>query len=806
VSVRHLEELLAPRSIAVIGASPKVDSLGGVAWRRLRAGGFRGEVYPVNLHHDRLDGVRVWRRVAELPRPPSLALICTPPATVPTLVDELGRRGTRAAVVLTRGLDAATRQAMLGAARPHTLRILGPGGAGLQVPHLGLDAGSFPVVARTGAVALVSQSGSVVGAMLDWARARDIGFSRVVALGESADVDVGDLLDYLGSDARTRAILLYATDVGEARKFLSAARAAARNKPVIVVKAGRAPTGAAPGPVNADALFDAVVARAGMLRVRTLHELFLAAETLDALGGGAPPRLVVLGNGAGTCVLAADEAVAQALPLQPLDADACERLQRALPDLAAPTNPLDLGDEAAPARYAAAAQALLADGRSALLLVHAPNATVSSVEVARAVLPLAQAQPRRLLACWLGEHTVAEARALLRGVGVPDYETPEAAVRAFGFLHAYHRHQAELLETPPAHGAACTPDEATLRAIVREALATGRRELAGTEARALLAAAGLPTPAPAEAIAAAPRRLRHACQLGTRIDPRFGPVLLLCDGEVGGRHDGDVALALPPLNRALARAQVRRSRLQRRPEADVEALAGWLVGLSQLLVALPELEALDVHLLLDGTGRVAVRRAHIHLSEQRPAGAAHFAILPYPAELVETWPWRGQALTLRPIRPEDEPQHQDFLARVTPEDLRLRLFYSRRGFDHAELARLTQIDYAREMAFIATRPRPEGGEETLGAVRAVVDPDNDTAEFGVLVRSDLQGGGLGRRLMTKMIDYLRRRGTRRLVGTVLCENTSMLALARALGFEESACPDEPGLCRIELDLLRRGPA
>jgi len=801
MSIRHLEHLLAPDSVAVIGASPRPGRVGAMAWRRLREGGFGGPLYPVNLRHAQLDGVQVWRRVADLPQAPALALVCTPPATVPGLVRQLGERGTRAAVVLTRGLDAATRQAMLDAARPHTLRILGTGGIGLLVPHLGLNASIAHLGARPGHLAFVSASGTLATAMLDWADARGIGFSHVVSLGDSADVDIGDLLDHLGSDPHTRAIALYATGIGDPRKFMSAARAAARNKPVIVVRSRGA--GDAGATVNPDAVFDAAVARAGMLRVRTLQDLFLAAEALTRLGPAAPAPLLVLGNSQGATALAVDEAATRGLPLAPLDNGTRARLAAAVPGNAA-AHPVHLPHDATPAHYAAALEALLPGSTGALLLVHAPSALVDSTDVARAVLPLAQAAPHRVLGCWLGGRSADAAHRLLRNGGVLTVETPEAAVRALGFVHAHRRHQAELLETPAMHRGARAPDRQALHALVRAALAgaDGTLDTAGTGA--LLAAAGLPTPAPDDGRGTAgpdaPPPRHHACRIGTRIDPVFGPVVVL--GEDGLAPDTPAALtpSLPPLNLPLARAQIRRARLHRWPPDDTGALAGWLVAVSQLLADLPELAELDIHLLLDGQGRATVCAARTRLRAQRPAGAAHFTIRPYPAELAATIDWCGQPLTLRPIRPEDEAAHRAFLAHMTPEHIRLRIFYSRRSFGHAELARLTQIDYAREMAFIATRTLPDGGAETLGTVRATIDPDNDTAEFGVMVRSDLQGAGLGQRLMRKMIGYLQACGTHRLVGTVLRENTGMLALARRLGFAERVSTDDPGLYQITLAL------
>ncbi|MCB1998561.1 MAG: CoA-binding protein, partial [Rhodoferax sp.] len=235
MSIRHLDSLFDPASVAVIGASLREASVGGTVWRNLSAGGFAGPVWPVNPKHKALGDVPCFASIDALPQAPELAVICTPPATVPELIAALGARGTKAAVVLTAGFDAAQKQAMLDAARNHLLRILGPNCLGLLAPHIGLNASFAHVNAAPGQLAFVSQSGALVTALLDWARARGVGFSHFVSLGESADVDFGDMLDWLAGDAKTRAILLYVESIREARKFMSAARAAARNKPVILV-------------------------------------------------------------------------------------------------------------------------------------------------------------------------------------------------------------------------------------------------------------------------------------------------------------------------------------------------------------------------------------------------------------------------------------------------------------------------------------------------------------------------------------------------------------------------------------------
>ena len=873
MSIRHLDDLFDPHSVAVIGASSRPASVGATVWRNLREGSFRGPLMAVNPKYTQLDGLPVVARVADLPATPDLAVICTPPATVPGLIDELGQRGTHAAIVLTAGLDAAAAQAMCRAARAHLLRILGPNCLGTLAPHIGLNASFAHTSALPGELAFVSQSGALVTAMLDWARGRGIGFSHFVSLGEGADVDFGDMLDFLASDPRTRSILLYVESIRSARKFMSAARAAARNKPVLVVKAGRSAQGqkAAASHTGAlagsDLVFDAAIRRAGMLRVDTLQDLFTAAETLahyrGAMHGQAEmlDRLTIVTNGGGAGVMAADAAAAVGLELAPL-ADALRaRLDRQLPPNWSRGNPLDIIGDAPVERYVQTLQALLDDPASGtVLFMHAPTAIVPSSDIARAVVPLARDARLRVISCWLGNPAVAEARQQFHAAGIATYDTPEEAVHACAMLATYRRNQEQLMQAPPARTARAAPDIDRVRELVDRALGEGREMLSEPESKALLQACGIPVvptrvvgPDPTDAAAAADavgypvvlkilspqishksdvggvmlglesaddvrravqamtdrvRRLRPDAEVagftvqslvrrpqalelivGSHVDPLFGPVILFGQGGTSVEVVADRAVALPPLNAPLAEAVIAGTRIARLlkgwrdvPAADHGAIVDVLTAVSQLLADEPRIAELDINPLLADAAGVVALDARVRVSAAAPGGAGHFAIRPYPNELVQPLQWNSHHLTVRPIRPEDEAQHLAFLARLDPVDIRMRVFYSRRSIERSELARLTQIDYEREMAFVATSPLPDGGEETLAVARAVTDPDNQDAEFGIVVRSDLKGGGLGLKMMQHLIDYLRRRGTRRLVATVLRENTRMLELARELGF------------------------
>ena len=801
MSIRNLDSLFDPPSIAVIGASARVGSIGASVWHNLSSGSYQGALYAVNPKYRVLDARPVLARASDLPSVPALAVICTPPATVPALIQELARLGTHAAVVMTAGMDQAQKHAMLKAAQGRLLRILGPDCIGLLAPHLGLNASLAPFDVQPGELAFVSQSNALASAMLDWARGRGIGFSHFVTLGEHADVDFGDMLDYLASDAKTRAILLYAQSFQSGRKFMSAARAAARNKPVIVVKAGHSPSfhqvavsgsGAWAG---SDRVFDAAIARAGMLRVDTLQELFLAAQTLSRFRGNRSDHLTIFGNGGGAGVIAADAAASAGVELATLSPETRGQLDALLPSNWSHGNPIDILGDAPVTRYEQTLKILNADhDAGALLFIHAPSALVCSADVAKALVPLAQTHesvPPRLMSCWLGDGLVAQARAIFQDAGIANFDTPEHAVRAFSMLTRYRRNQAELTEAPPALLPDRPADAQTLRALVKAVLASGRETLTWMEVRTMLQACHIPLALAQQAAAGGARTGQtQELMLGSRIDPVFGPVIVFGQGGSAMEILDDRAVALPPLNIPLARALISRTRVARllegwgdTPGVDQTALHGVLLALSQLLAEVPEIAELEINPLIASAEGVVAQDARIRLRASKPAGAENFAIRPYPSLLEETLQWQGQSLTLRPIRPEDEALHMAFLQQLDPEDVRMRVFYSKRTMARSELARLVQIDYAREMAFVALTLDANGQAQTLGVVRAITDPDNIEAEFGVIVGSALKGRGLGLLLMQKMIAYLRTQGTRRLVATVLNHNTRMLKLADALGFE-----------------------
>ena len=480
MTIRNFEYLLRPKSVALVGASTRAGSVGLITARNLLGGGFSGPVWFVNPKYRTIEGHDCHASVAALPAAPDLAILVTPPATIPQLIEDLGAKGTRAAIVITAGVRGELKQAMLDAARPHLLRIQGPNCVGLMLPRIGLNA-SFSYQPLAGDLAFVSQSGALITGIIDWARGRNIGFSHVVSLGDMADADFGDLLDYLAADTHSRAILLYMEAVTNAPKFMSAARRAARSKPVIVVKAGRSATGAKAALshtgalAGADSAYDAAFRRAGLLRVRDLDDLFNAAEMLSRTARLEGERLMILTNGGGAGVLATDALIARKGRLAALTDATITALDRHLPATWSHANPVDIIGDADAERYAATLEVVLAAPEvDAVLVLNCPTAIVLSEGPARATIKAASQQRKPVIAGWLGGAAAEPARRLFSEAGVPSLETPARAVRAFMHLIDYARAQTALGATPPSLPSEFTPDTARVRRLIDQILTDGR--------------------------------------------------------------------------------------------------------------------------------------------------------------------------------------------------------------------------------------------------------------------------------------------------------------------------------------------
>ncbi len=850
MSVRNLSSLMHPSSVVLIGASEKPGSVGEVITRNLLHSGFNRPVYLVNRNYSFIGGVKCYPGVASLPQAPDLAVIAVPRDSVPGVIAELGEKGTRGAVVITAGFgeggDEEGRKLcsrMTDAARPHLLRIVGPNCLGIMVPGANLNASMAHIVRPpAGSIALVAQSGAVQTSVLDWAVSRSIGFSCFISLGDMADVDFGDMLDYLATDFKTRAILLYMETVTQCRKFMSAARAAARVKPVIVVKAGRSREGALAaarhtGAVEGDdAVYDAAFRRAGMLRVLEMQALFDAVETLAMMPRKITgDRMAILTNGGGVGVMATDALMDRGGRMAELSPETIRRLDGVLPSTWSRGNPVDIMSDASADRYAQALDVLLEDRQvDAVLVLSCPVAVVSGSDAADAVARtyrkrLQRPRPPVLLTSWLGEQTAAQARRIFYEHRIPTYKTPYDAVRAFTHMVRYQKNQEMLMETPPSIPESFAPDVQTALRVVEEALAGGRQWLADAEVRSILTAYGVRTAPPIAADASnrpvpgressldpgdstAPvcKPVGHELMIHVVEDPQFGPVIRFGHG---GRHVGDIqdrAVALPPLNMHLAREVMGRTRICRllkgsetAAAADLRGVALSLVKISQLVCDIAEIAEIEINPLLVNESDIVASGARIRVARSAISASERLAIRPYPKELEDWVTLRdGEILQIRPIRPEDEPGFLEIVESLTLEARRMRFLHPVEEISHHEAARLTQIDYDREMALVAasTNSFADGGGKLYGSVRIICDPDSEHAEYAILVHHKAAGKGLGKLLMRRIIDYARSRGIREISGQVLCENIPMLKVCKSLGFTTRRDMDDPGVITVSLKL------
>ncbi|MFM4733581.1 bifunctional acetate--CoA ligase family protein/GNAT family N-acetyltransferase [Aeromonas salmonicida] len=850
-----LDRLFKPHSIAVIGASTDPQKAGHVVIRHLLAGQFKGPILPVSPHNKAIAGVLAYPDIASLPLSPDLAIICTKRERVLSLIEALGKKGAGAAIILAADFSQEEREQLQRLSSQYGIRLLGPNSMGMLLPAQGINASFSPIAAKPGQVAFVSQSAAVSTTILDWAKQHELGFSAFISLGDHCDIDFGQLLDQLSRDGTTRAILLYMDKLHDARHFLSAARAASRNKPILVLKSGRHDPAK-----GLDNVYDAAIRRAGMLRVRDTHELFAAVETLSHSLTLKGEWLAIISNGRGLANMAVDVLLERGGKL-------------AMP-------PKDIGSDADITAYQQALDTLLQGNEAdAILLIHAPSLTARGAELARSLIDYLRQHPRarrfNILTNWAGEYSAQEGRKLFTEAGIPTYRTPESAVAAFMHMVEYRRNQKQLMETP----ASLQGDKLNVelcQQLIRQALERKQLTLDTHLVQPILQAAGLatlPTWIVSDAIEAtltaeqigypvavklrspdiAHKSAVHGVMLnlrtsaevaqaadaildrvrqhdaGARIegllvqrmarrsgglelrirlqqDPVFGPVILL--GESGAEPQEMVA-ALPPLNQALARYQVigalksRKIREQATPERlDIDALGQVLCQLSELLLAFPEIQELDLHPLQACGAEMVILDASLTLmpmTQQR----CPLAIRPYPTELEEgAWLKDQSHVLLRPIRPEDEPAHKQFVLKVSDEDRYKRFFADVGELGHEELARMTQIDYDREMAFVAVGQDGAFSQQILGVVRAISNPDQSDAEFAILVRSDLKGLGLGKLMMEKIVRYARERGIGQLSGMTMPSNRGMINLAKRLGFKIDI-QLEDGVVNMELPCAKR---
>ena len=889
MSVHHLDKLFNPKRLAVIGAGREPSQLGHIVLRNLVAAGFDGVVYPINPGRESISGIQAYPSITETPATPDLAIVCTPAASVPDIVRACGESGVPAIAVLSAGFREAgaegtelERLVKEELARHNGMRLMGPNCLGLIVPRHGLNASFAKTMPLDGHIAFVSQSGALVTSVIDWAAAQKIGFSQVVSVGNMADVDLGDLIDYLAQDAHTRAIFLYVETVTEPRKFMSAARAFSRTKPIIVYKAGRftasaqaavSHTGAM---VGEDAVYDAAFRRAGLVRVGRIEEVFATAELLAKEHPVHNARLAVITNAGGPGVMAADALLARDGVLAELEPVTLKVLDEALPAAWSHGNPVDVLGDAPASRFGEAVRAVLADDDvDAVLTILTPQAMTDASATADAVLAARRESSKPVLAAWMGGTSVSEGLQRLSAGGVAAYAYPEQAIGALMDLVSYSRNLDTLYETPRSIPVGFALDRQRAKELMGAVLAEGTGILSETSAKALLDAYEIPftkpLPAPTvddavavadqigypvvlkvrspdithktdvggvevalrdeAAVRAAYDRIMETVAkrspeaeiqgvtvqpmvrtsggyelvLGARKDPIFGAVILLGAGGVATEVLRDQALELPPLNERLALGMLESLRIwpllsghRGRRAIDLDALLEVVMRFSYLVADYPELSEIEINpLLASADGAIALdARAVVDqalVGRQMPP-FSHLAIRPYPEEYTrEATTSAGLQVTLRPIRPEDEPAWHEMLDACSAQTISMR-FSAMVRHTHEFATRFCFIDYDRELAIVAEIEAEDGTKKLVGIGRLVADPARNRAEYATLVADPWQHRGLGDLLASYCLEsagpWGHAWGLRNVYAETAIENTKMIAVFKKQGFKLTRRPDD----------------
>jgi acetyltransferase len=876
-----LDVFFSPKTVAVIGATENPGTVGRTLLWNLVTSPFGGTVYPVNPKRPSVLGVKAYPSVSAIPEQVDLAVIVTPPPSIPGIIKECGENGVRGAIVISAGFKeigpegAALERQLLAAAQAAGIRVIGPNCLGVMAPLSGMNATFATTIARPGSVGFISQSGALCTAVLDWSLKEMVGFSAFVSVGSMVDVGWGDLIYHLGNDPRTRSIVIYMESIGDARAFLSAAREVALNKPIIVIKPGRSAAAAKAAAshtgslTGSDEVLEAAFRRSGVLRVNNIADLFYMAEVLSKQPSPKGPRLTIVTNAGGPGVLATDALIMGGGELAELTPETMEAYNAVLPATWSHNNPVDIIGDASPERYAKALEIAAKDPNSdGMLVILTPQAMTDPTLIAEQLKPLARQEGKPVLASWMGGVDVAAGEAILNHANIPTFPYPDTAARAFNYMWRYSYNLKGLYETPamPEDSDTWAPDRKLVDTIIQKSRGEGRSILTEFESKQVLSAYGIPTAqtviahdaaaavsaanqmgypvvlklysetithktdvggvqlnlGSAEAVDRAFRaiqasvtekagaqhfqgvtvqpmiKLKDAYELiiGSSLDPQFGPVLLFGTGGQLVEVFKDRALSLPPLNSTLARRMMEQTKIYkalkgvrgRRP-VDLEALQLLLVRFSALVAEQHWIKEIDINpLLASPDGLIALdARVVVHGPEVKLEDIPKSAVRPYPNRYVAPWTMKdGTSVTVRPIRPEDEPALVRFHETLSERTVYLRYFHLmnlEQRTTHERLTRICFIDYDREMSLVAERRNPETGElEVLGVSRMMKTHGTTEAEVAVVISDKWQNRGLGKELLGRLIMVGTDERLTRLTADILPDNRGVMRICEKLGF------------------------
>ena len=893
MGAHKLESIFNPKRIALIGVTTNPNSVGGKVLQNLVGGGFSGVVYPVNPDCEAVLGIQCYPNLKSVPRPADLAVICTAAALVPGLVRQCGEAGVLGIVILSAGFRETGPEGLaleLEIKRTANdfpgLRILGPNCLGLILPGSRFNLSFAAGMPQAGSVAFLSQSGALCTSVLDWALAGKIGFSAFVSVGNALDIGFAELIDYLGEDDNTQSIILYIESLTQARRFMTAARAFARGKPIIAYKAGRFAESAAVAAshtgamASEDAIYDAAFQRIGLARVFDFGEIFDCVELIGRNRLPAGPRLGIVTNAGGPGVIASDALIAAGGTLAKLSDTTMAALNEALPPAWSHCNPVDVLGDSPAKRFDKAARLVVEDpGVDALMVILTPQAMTNPTATAKTIGKLAETTAKPILATWLGGIRMRDGIPILVDGGIAVYRTPDRAVRAFMTLVAYARNLRTLYETPKDIPILFPNDRSAAHTAFVEAHFNKGTLLGEDVAKLLLESYGIPTTRPEpvdtadQAVQAAERigypvvvklrspdvthktdvggvalgledaamvrgafervlasarsrlphaqlegatvqpmrHAKHAVELivGIKKDPVFGTVMLAGMGGIAAELLGDRALGFPPLNERLAMRMLESLKIwpllngfRGQPRLRVDKLVEVLIRLSYLAADYPEVAELDINPLLVTPeeivaldARIVVDRAAVG-RESEPY--AHLALRPYPESYVKEVTLKdGARVTLRPIKPEDEPLWLALLASCSKESLYSRFRYQFHWNSHEVATRFCYIDYDREIAIVA-EVNEGNSRKLVGVGRLIADPDHESVEYAVLIADAWQNKELGSILTDYCLEVAGKWKLKRIVAQTTTDNRAMLTVFQHRDFTIEA--GEAGLVEVMKEL------
>ncbi|MDO6709766.1 bifunctional acetate--CoA ligase family protein/GNAT family N-acetyltransferase [Aliiglaciecola sp. 2_MG-2023] len=883
----YLHSFFSPSSIALFGASERESSIGKTVSLNLTSGEFKGPIYFINPRHAEVLGRRCFNSISEIYKPVELAIIAAPASITNQLMEECGKSGVKAAIILSAGFGEANEEgkkledAVQQTAKRYKIRLIGPNCLGVARPVTGLNATFHSGEINQGSLALVSQSGALCTSILDWAKSRKLGFSAVVSIGCAADVQFGELLDYLTYDSRTKSILLYIEGINHARSFISELKRASRVKPVLVLKVGRHNKGTMAAQMHTgvtsgeDDVFNAVLRQAGAVRGYRVFDLFVGATVLSTNKRLEGENLAIITNGGGPGAIAADRATDLNLNLISLSEDTEKQLNQVLPANWSKDNPIDIIGDATPERYQQVLSLCLKDKTMhGIVIILSPQSMTQPLQVAKEIVEASKKSSKVIICCFMGGEMVAEGRTYLEDNQVPTFTTPEAAIEAFSYLRNFTRNQRLLLQAPDPLQKEEKVNTEAAKSVIEHALSEGRTVLTDLESMAVLDSYNISTTHASlahdinEAIQIAKtigypvvmkvysKTISHKSDVGgVRLgisndeavknayhdiidsvskyfpeaeisgvtveamyikkrsrevlvgisnDTVFGPIITFAAGGIATEIMGDREVAIPPLNKTLARELMNNTRIAKMlgafrqlPGCNMGAIEHVLLRLSEMACELPWIKELQINpLVVDEYDAIALD-AKIFIEAHSQTGRYdHMAIHPYPMELAKTEELSsGVLLEIRPIRPEDANLERQFVSTLSPTAKYFRFMQSIKELPQSMLVRFTQIDYDLEMALLAVISSGKM-EREIGVARYITNIDKVSCEFAVVVADDWHRKGIAVRLMNALIESAKAKGLERMEGMVLAENTGMLGFCESLGFEIKRDPEDRSIFNV----------